>query len=304
MKTMFFLDKVPARWARCCAQIVDYLFLYLAVSLSSLFLPFYVDDLAYLGLVIVLPFLWMPIEAFLLSKYKTTPGKKIFGIRVEDHLAGKLPFWIALKRTCFWGRRPGLIRQTCISGIRSCMSLVALVFLMSFCFFEQEIVMVTTGWENYRTIDGWIDYTSTEGNFKVLFPDDPYIESKMLPVPSQHRDLQYQELTSYQGKKVYYSISYMGLPRKWKLAGSHRLLQGALDLIVEHMPEAKLLCKNMTKHQTFRALDFHLEQGEEEVQGRLILVGTTLYRLTVVYPPELAHQLQHHAFLDSFEVQG
>jgi hypothetical protein len=60
----------------------------------------------------------------------------------------------------------------------------------------------------------------------------------------------------------------------------------------------------MTKHRTFRALDFHLTQGEEEVQGRLILVGATLYRLTVVYPPSLAHQLQKTEFLDSFEVKG
>jgi hypothetical protein len=47
-----------------------------------------------------------------------------------------------------------------------------------------------------------------------------------------------------------------------------------------------------------------MSQGSEEVQGRLILVGTTLYQLTVVYPPELAHQLQKTEFLDSFDVQG
>jgi hypothetical protein len=103
---------------------------------------------------------------------------------------------------------------------------------------------------------------------------------------------------------VYYSISYLELPRKWKIAGASRLLQGALDLIIEHIPGAKLLYKNMTKHKSFKALDFHFSQGEEDVQGRLILVGMTLYRLTVVYPPSLAHQLQKTEFLDSFEVHG
>ena len=96
----------------------------------------------------------------------------------------------------------------------------------------------------------------------------------------------------------------MDLPKKWKLAGSSRLLQGALDLIMKHTLGSELLFKSMTKHKNFKALDFHLSQGQEEVQGRLILVGMTLYRLTVVYPPDLAHQLQHDEFIDSFEVQG
>ena len=246
----------------------------------------------------------MPFEAFLVSRYKTTLGKFLFGIRIEDHLAGKLPFLIALKRSCFFGTRPGVIRQKTLKVSRYVFSICALLFLLGVSVFEKDITVLTTGMEKYKTIDGWIDYTSSNGGFRVLFPDSPLEESKILPVPSQDHELTYQELKSYQTKKVYYSISYMDLPKKWKLAGSSRLLQGALDLIVKHDPDTQLVCQSMTKHQKFRALDFHLSQGSEEVQGRLILVGMTLYRLTVVYPPELAHQTQHSEFLNSFEVQG
>ena len=153
-------------------------------------------------------------------------------------------------------------------------------------------------------MEGWQSYTSEKGGFRVLFPSDPQEEAKHLPLPDQNRSLKYNELTSYQNKKVYYSVSYMKLPGKWKLAGTSRILQGALEGIVEHTPESELLLKHFTKYKSYRALDFHYTQAGENVQGRLILVGTTLFRLTVSYPPSLAHKLQQEEFLNSFEVQS
>ncbi len=304
MRKLFFLDKVPASWARFCAQAIDYALFYLAFSLTSLFLPFYIEDFYYLGFMVFIPILFAPVEALLISLYKTTIGKSLFGIRVENHLGGRLPFLIALKRSSFFGTRPGVIRQKARSILLNVMAVATLTCLMGVSFFEKEITMLTTGFEKYKTIDGWIDYASGDGGFHVLLPEVPAEVSKVLPVPSQNKNLTYQELTSHQTQKVYYSISYMDLPKKWKLAGSSRLLQGALDLILDHTPGARLLFKGMTKHKNFRALDFHLTQGGEEVQGRLILVGMTLYRLTVVYPPALAHQSQHEQFLNSFEVKS
>lgn len=305
MKKLFFLDRIPAGWARFCAQVIDYALVYLLFTAASFFLPFYIEDLYYLGVVFFIPVFWMPVEALLISRYKTTLGKKLFGIRIEDHLGKKLPYGIALKRACFLGKRPGIIRQTSLGLLRYTVAICTLLFLTGVSVFEKEITVLTTGFEKCQTIDGWVDYTSTDGGFRVLFPQIPEEESKLLPVSAQGDNLSYQEVTSYQTKKVYYSISYMDLPRKWKLAGANRLLNGALDLIVEHTPGAKLLCKSMTKHQNFRSLDFHIAQeGAEEAQGRLILVDMTLYRLTVVYPQDLVHQSQHTEFLNSFEVQG
>ena len=304
MKAFFWLDKIPSFGARCLAYLVDYSLFYLLFSLASLVFPYYIEDLYYVGFALALPFLWIPVEAFLISRFKTTPGRALWGIRVETHLGGRLSYLVSLKRACFLGTRPGCIRQRAISFVRKAFAVVTLIALLQVSYFEKEIAVITTGFEKYKTIEGWKEYSSSEGGFRVLFPQEPECESKVLPVPSQNRNLSYNELKSYQTQKVYYSISYIELPRRWKMAGASRLLNGALDLIVEHTAGAKLLEKNMTKHKNLRAMDFHLSQGEEEVQGRLILVGTTLFRLSVVYPPSLAHQLQKTEFLNSFEVQG
>jgi len=248
--------------------------------------------------------MWVPLESLFISKYKTTPGKGVFGIRIENHLGGKLSFGVSLKRALFWGVRPGIIRQKKIRFQRWAVGMGMLLTLLGGAYFEKEIAVLTTGFEKYKAVDGWIEYASSDGKFRVILPEDPECEEKILPVPSQKKNLNYSELKSYQTKKVYYSVTYIELPKRWKMAGASRLLQGALDLIVDHTPNAQILTKTMTKHRNFRALDFHLSQGEDEVQGRLILVGTTLFRLSVVYPPSVAHQLQHQEFLDSFEVKG
>lgn len=304
MKKFFWMDRAPANWVRLCAQGVDYALFYLVCSIGSFFLPIYLDDIDYLIFACLVPVLWTPIEAFFISKYKTTLGRFLLGIRIETHTAGKLPYLIALKRCCFLGVRPGILRQKALGATRYVMAICSLCFLTGVSVFEKDLAILTTGFEKYKSIEGWMDYTASDGSFRVLLPQEPQASSDILPVPSQNRNLEYHELTSHQTQKVYYSVTYIQLPSRWRMAGASRLLNGALDLIIEHVPGAQLIAKNMTKHRNFRALDFHLSQGEEEVQGRLILVGTTLYRLTVVYPPSLAHQLQKSEFLDSFEVQG
>ena len=301
---MFWTDAKPSIWTRSLARAVDYGAFYLLCSFFSMVFPFYIEDMCYLGFALILPALWAPIEAILISRTKTTLGKALFGIRVETHLAEKLPFGISLKRALFLGRRPGIIRRKKVGVARVLLGFTILCSLLGGSYFEKEIACYTTGFEKYRNIEGWKEYTSTDGKFSVNFPEEPSHESGILPVPSQKKNLNYDEFKSFQTKKVYYSVSYIELPKKWKMAGANRLLKGALELMVKDSPETVLLNKNMTKHRNLRALDYHLTQGEDEVQGRLVLVGTTLFRLTAVYPPSLAHQLQHDEFVDSFMYHG
>ncbi len=301
---MFWLDAKPSIWTRFLARGIDYCLFYLVFSLCSMIFPYYIEDLYYFGFASFIPVFWAPLEAFFISKTKTTLGKYLFGIRVETHLAGKLPFWISLKRAFFLGTRPGILRQKKVAKSRYLMGFALFCALLGGSYFEKEITIASTGFEKYKTVEGWKEYTPSDGKFTVIFPHDPSHEIGILPVPSQNKNLNYEEFKSFQTKKVYYSVSYIELPKKWKMAGSNRLLLGAVEMIADHTPGAKVLSRGLTKHKNLRALDFHMAQGEEETQGRLILVGTTLFRLTAVYPSALAHQLQHQEFINSFEVHG
>jgi uncharacterized RDD family membrane protein YckC len=301
IKDIFWLHKTPEFWSRLAAKITDYALFYIVSAFISWFFPFYIEEFYYVIFALLLPLFWMPVEALCIAKWGTTPGKKLFGLQVRNHLGGKLPYWISLKRSSFIGVRPGVIKQKTFGWKRK-LTGFALCFISIFgAVFEQEFSDFSTGFQSEKTVEGWVNYTSEHGGFRVIFPTDPQEEKKLIPLPEHNRTLNYNELKSYQDKKVYYSVSYMKLPRKWKLAGSSRILQGALDGIVEHSDDTKLVSKQFSKHKSYRTLDFHISQKGEDVQGRLIMVGTTLYRLTVTYPPSLAHQLQHKEFLDSFD---
>jgi hypothetical protein len=45
-----------------------------------------------------------------------------------------------------------------------------------------------------------------------------------------------------------------------------------------------------------------MKEGDNHIEGRLILVGNTLYRLMVVYYPDTPRDLQHETFVNSFDV--
>ncbi len=90
--------------------------------------------------------------------------------------------------------------------------------------------------------------------------------------------------------------------RKWRLAADTTLLKGVLDQLIAHTEGAELIEKEFKMYQGHRVLDFCMKEGEEEAKGRLIIVGATLYRLMITYPPSQVHQLEDNPFLESFEV--
>jgi hypothetical protein len=148
--------------------------------------------------------------------------------------------------------------------------------------------------------EGWMRLAPTLAKFSVHLPKAPDFNSTNLSVGS--RTLIYQEYVSTPLEDVHYVVGVIELPKRWKLAGSKTLLNKALDLAVKEVPDVQLISKNMVKHGPYSALDFHLKMGEVEKKGRLILVGATLYRLSVSLPSEKMEGADLHPFIDSFTV--
>jgi hypothetical protein len=167
-------------------------------------------------------------------------------------------------------------------------------------------VMVNNSYqEPMRSIErlaGWVNYTPPEGMFSVDFPAPPQIAQKQLHVPSPKKTLNYSEYKSQQSEDVHYSVSYLHFPSKWRLVGSKTILNKALDAVVASEPEAKLLSKQLVTHQNRSAIAFHYMQGENEVHGKLIVSGTTLFKVAAVSPLAMTGTLPHDAFVDSFTV--
>jgi uncharacterized RDD family membrane protein YckC len=289
-------------WFRTLARFCDYCLFFLILSAITLFLPFFYGPFFYYYLLLFVPFLWAPLEAFLISGWGTTPGKALLGLSVRDALGFKLPFSLSLRRAFFLPGRPGTVFKKKISWTRKLFAIVTITAFMLSGSYGNVLTLWSIGLNREISPNDWVQYTSNYGGFKISFPTHPEESYKELVIPDSGRVLNYEEVTSAENDKVHYSVSHMDLPRKWRWAGNTTLLKGVLDIIVKHTDGAELLEKDFKKFSGYRVLDYRIKQGTEEIKGRLMIFGPTLYKLSIVYPPSQAEKMQKSPFLDSFEI--
>ena len=300
----FIKGGFPTLYARF-AKLTDYCLFYCFLAFTISCLPYFFGLYFYFGLILVIPLLWIPLEAFLISHYGATPGLALFRAKVHTETGGNLTFMQAFKRAACFKKPEGMIFQKGMSFKRKVVAFIVAGFAIFAAIFGKPITYYSMGLDpKIRSSDGWVQYYSMTRGFTVNFPDQPQEEAKQLEIPDSGKVLDYQEVSSQQTKDVLYSVSYMELPGKWRWAGSNTLLKGALDLYVKYNPiTSEVLNREIFLYQNHRALDFHLKQGDNEVQGRFILVDNTLYKLTVVYPSSLQEDVKEgQPFLDSFDL--
>lgn len=296
--------KPPSTFTRICARVVDYCLLFGFGLLFSLSLPMEVDTLFYLFYALVIPVLFVPIEALLLSIWGTTLGKALLGITVSNKTGSNLTFDEALKRAFFREKRPGFLLQKEPGFLRKLSAYAIAASLLVFSVFSKDITNSNIGAESQQKVSGWVQYSSKEAGFKVDFPNKPKVEAVELDVTSTDTPVNYNEYKSEGSSKVTYAVSYIDIPKKWGFVSSKRILRGVMDVILKLQPGSELLNREFTAHKDFSAMNFHYKMGDEEVTGRLIKVGLRLFKLTISYPASTDEKHISMAFLDSFDSQS
>ncbi len=280
---------------RFLARLMDYGLFYFCSVFISLLLPFEIPETFYFLFALAVPFVWAPIEAILLKWKGTTPGKKLFGISIPS-----LTWKESFKRAFFLGKRAGTLVSQKISHWRYLIALMIASTAGSALFLGKDITDVAIHYEQSVAGKGWIEYLSDNGKFTVQFPKKPEAVSKTYEAPNGEP----LNLNEYKAEKeATFSVSYIDLPKKWKLFSSNTLLKGAMNVVLDHMPGTKLIDKKIVKHKSYPAMDFKMKEGDNEIEGRLILVGNTLYRLMVTYYPDTPRNQQHEIFVNSFNLK-
>ncbi|HEX2580224.1 MAG TPA: RDD family protein [Rhabdochlamydiaceae bacterium] len=278
---------------RSLARLLDYGLFYSCTILLSLMAPLEVNEKFYFYFALAVPLFWAPLEALFITRYETTPGKKLFGIAVPG-----LTWKESLKRAFFLGKRPGTMCEKKISYWRYILALMIACSAGSGLFYGKDISEAAVHYEQQVVDVGWVEYIADNGKFSVHFPKKPVDVSKTVET-SDGDPVNLSEVKAV--KDAAFSVSYLDLPRKWKLFSANTLLKGALNVVHEHMPGTEILEKQIVKHKNYPAMDFKMKEGENHIEGRLILVGNTLYRLMVVYYPDTPREQQHDTFMNSFD---
>ena len=287
-------------WNRFLARTMDYGLFYFIGVMLSLMLPFDFKEMFYLTFALEVPLLWAPIEALLLNTWGTTLGKAIFGVLIRDANQHKLSFAQSLKRAFFFGQRPGHIETKKIATWRYVIALMFALSWGSFLFLGKDLSEAAVQFEK-QMVGDWIQYASDEGGFTVQLPKKPELERHSFEIPNTSQPLELSELKAK--SDAIFSVSYVELPKKWRIFSAGTLLKAAMEVVQGHMPGTQLVESKRIKHKNYPALDFIMKEGNHLIEGRLILVSSTLYKLTITYSPEMLQEHQQEVFLNSFELK-
>ena len=168
--------------------------------------------------------------------------------------------------------------------------------------FGKAIIQFPETFEKEISTRSWVHYTSSEGDFTADFPSKPKVEQKQLEIPQANRTVDYQEVKSNHRDHVTYSVSAIELPKKFNFFGSNTILKGALSVVQDNLHgKTKLVSKKLTKHGNYPAIDFHLLEGMKDVKGRLVLVGSKLFKIEFIQPFDVEAEEAGLAFIRSFQ---
>ncbi|HCJ84564.1 MAG: hypothetical protein A2Y28_01775 [Chlamydiae bacterium GWC2_50_10] len=278
---------------RIFSRLIDYTLCALLLHSSTWFLPFAVEPLFYLLGALALPLIAIPLEALTLFNWQTTPGRALIGIRMLEEGKKTLSFKGAWRASLFFLKRSR--RLSCIFSmgrkgriLASFMTLfVTTAFAIGTLFFPQARPLALL-----QKAEGWLNFVSSEGRFSIYFPVKPILQHKAIEIAQAKTTLELQEyvaaLPSENEKEIFYTVSYVTLPRAWLLARSKTILNAALYLFYESQFGTKLLVKDHLQHWgRFSALHFQATEGDKRVQVRFVLCGSRLYQIKIIEPISL-----------------
>lgn len=282
------------------SRIFDYsLFFFVLATFFSFSFLFYLPFFIFC-LILLIPFLWAPIQAYFLSRFGATLGNYLLRIKVTSRNDSYLSFSEGLKQVFFFNQKRVKIIQKNISSFRiffTCLMIVLFSFLGVKG--ERWARMIQTAPKEFST-EGWVECNSDQVAFRVFFPIDPKRESKYFILPNTGKKIVYEEIFTNQDQTKY-SLTHGVIPRKWKLAGNVALLKMFVEKLMKTSPDLKLLEQHYIMHRGHRALEYKLSQGDQEIRGRVMIVGNKMYRLMITYLPEQCSTKDQSIFLESFE---
>lgn len=283
------------------SKVLDFTIFYTTLCLTALAWPFSIEDAVYFYMLILCPFLWVPIEILFLLFWGSTPGGAFLGISPRTRDGKSLNFLQALRFSALLEKKDSIlwVREEKKLGKFLSRMAIGVTILIGFIF-GKAVFQFPEEFGRAFGQKGWVHYQSHEDNFTADFPAEPTVNEKQLPIPQAKKTLDYSEYRLDHTDKVTYSISALELPRKWRIFGSSTILKGALKVILDNIKPAKLISKQIVQHGQHPAMDFHIRENDKEIKGRLILVGEKLYKVEYAQRFNAAAEEEGSAFIQSF----
>ena len=180
---------------------------------------------------------------------------------------------------------------------RRALALIVLMVSLSISTFFLSDYLHIQG--NTTPRENWIEYVSNTGGFSVALPTTPDLQVHIYPINMRPGSLKLHRCVSECVRDMKMEISYVDIPSMWKLAGHHKLLNQALDLIAEER-SGIIVSKQYSKFHHHKAMDFEMDFEGGKMQGKVFLKGSRLFLLAASDEGQGKYEEDISIFFESF----
>ncbi|MBN2378455.1 hypothetical protein JXM67_01450 [candidate division WOR-3 bacterium] len=147
--------------------------------------------------------------------------------------------------------------------------------------------------------DQWVDVKSNDGGFFVRMPQEPEMQTQMIPTTAGSTPL-YMYLVDFGA--VAYAVMYSDLPYLEEDADLDKVLDERRDAAVASS-NGKLRSEKKISIDGHPGRELRIDTGDNMAYtGRLYLVGKRLYQVIIVVPQGVDAKEATEKFLDSFRL--
>jgi hypothetical protein len=228
--------------------------------------------------------IYLLIEMISSKLFKKTLGEGIFS------LERTIPELVSTRST--------LIYKPRIARYKRWISLILIASFSVLPFYTDQIVdrfgNSVTGFSASNL--SWIPYSPADQDWSIEFPTKPSFQEKNLKVPGRDK-LKLSEIISEE-ELLSYSVLSTKIPENLLRWGPNLVMKGALKIFADNMASSKTLYKKAAKYKNHPCLQYGIQQGNDMVVGRLVMIEDTLYKLEVNLPRDAVETEQEK--LDKF----
>jgi len=163
------------------------------------------------------------------------------------------------------------------------------VFIFSFLVVTAVVRYITSQISNHNAIsnttqyfqgEGWKDFNSTAGHFKLQFPSYPSESTKTVPATSTTPELVYTMYGAKDADGNYYVATDITYPDSVDVSNPQSNLEGAVNGSVAAV-KGTLTSSNFTTYAGYPAVDYTMQANGGYVKYRGIMVNHTIYGLGI-----------------------
>lgn len=147
----------------------------------------------------------------------------------------------------------------------------------------------------------WHEYSSPNGDFRVMFPALPQQTSQKIIDQKTQEPRFYEMYVSEKDDGTIFMITAITFPSNRDPKTTEKMLTKAMNDMIESDPKNHLKKNQVTDYKNMKALDFSIENDKVSIDGKAFMIGDTLYVLTSLGNNQSYNDKEFNFFANSFD---